>query len=51
MGYQYNWGAFTPTHEAAIPEAGRCSLSVTYTVIWVSLSRTVALCNHIGIEI
>ena len=33
MGYQYNWGAFSPTHEDAIPEAGRWRLSVTQAVI------------------
>ena len=38
MGYQYNYGAVTPMHEAAIPEAGRWSLGVTHAVIeaWVS---------------
>ena len=50
MSCEYNWEAFTPTHEAAIPEAGRWRLSVTHTVIWVSLTRKVAPVNHIDIE-
>src|SRR5882724_7453294 len=36
MSCQYNCGAFTPTHEAAIPEAGRWSLGVTHAVIEAS---------------
>src|SRR5450755_4296332 len=36
MSCQYNWGAFAPTHEAAIPEAGRWSLGVTHAVIEAS---------------
>jgi hypothetical protein len=35
MSCQYNWRAFTPTHEAAIPEAGRWSLGVTQAVNWM----------------
>jgi hypothetical protein len=37
----YNLRAFTPTHEAAIPEAGRWRLGVTQTVI--GCSRPIAL--------
>jgi hypothetical protein len=36
MSCPYNWRAFTPTHEAAIPEPGRWGLGVTQTVIEAS---------------